>query len=228
MDVVIPLLAVLGLLIFFFVVFQKIKDARRKEFILNYKFPHSIKDKVKAAYPHLKDSETDQVMKALVDYFLIIHSSKAQVVAMPSQVVDLAWHEFILFTKKYDLFCRKSFGYFLHHTPAEAMKSQDEAQVGIKRAWKIACFLSTVSPYLPKKLPLIFAIDARLNIKDGFHYQINCKRLTSNDLVGAGTVTVSPGGAYCVNNIGCVAGCSGSNGCSGGDAGGTGGGCGGN
>lgn len=36
----------------------------------------------------------------------------------PSQQVDLAWHEFILFTKLYSEFCNAHFGRFIHHYPA--------------------------------------------------------------------------------------------------------------
>jgi hypothetical protein len=35
----------------------------------------------------------------------------------PSQRIDLAWHEFILFTKDYQAFCLNYFGRFIHHVP---------------------------------------------------------------------------------------------------------------
>lgn len=35
----------------------------------------------------------------------------------PSLPVDLAWHEFILFTRKYASFCQEKFGRFIHHHP---------------------------------------------------------------------------------------------------------------
>jgi len=35
----------------------------------------------------------------------------------PSHIVDLAWHEFILFTKYYAAFCDTHFGHFIHHHP---------------------------------------------------------------------------------------------------------------
>ncbi len=46
-----------------------------------------------------------------------------RMVAMPSQVVDVAWHELILHTRLYQHVCRKGLGRFLHHTPAQAMRS---------------------------------------------------------------------------------------------------------
>lgn len=35
----------------------------------------------------------------------------------PSHKVDLAWHEFILFTRAYHRFCESYFGEYIHHTP---------------------------------------------------------------------------------------------------------------
>ena len=35
----------------------------------------------------------------------------------PPLVLDLAWHEFILFTRAYSAYCQKHFGRFIHHTP---------------------------------------------------------------------------------------------------------------
>lgn len=35
----------------------------------------------------------------------------------PSIIVDLTWHEFILYTRLYHDFCMDKFGRFIHHTP---------------------------------------------------------------------------------------------------------------
>ncbi|MAV38541.1 MAG: hypothetical protein CMJ59_24145 [Planctomycetaceae bacterium] len=35
----------------------------------------------------------------------------------PSHVIDLAWHEWILFTRAYTQFCQAQFGRYMHHTP---------------------------------------------------------------------------------------------------------------
>ena len=35
----------------------------------------------------------------------------------PPRLLDLAWHEFILFTRLYDNFCRRYLGRFIHHEP---------------------------------------------------------------------------------------------------------------
>ena len=223
MDVIYPTIFILVLLVLSLVAYQKVQSKRRSAFISSYEFPESIKNKVSKSYPHLDASEVDQVIRGLRDYFHLILLSQRKMVAMPSQVVDVAWHEFILFTKEYSRFCSKALGRFLHHTPAEAMKSRNEAQSSIKRAWRISCHREQINPYTPKRLPIIFALDARLKIEDGFHYELDCMKLQSSNSGGG----MSDGG-YCGSHIGCSSGCAGSAGDGGcaGDAGG-GSGCGG-
>jgi hypothetical protein len=125
-------------------------------------------------------------------------------VAMPSQVVDVAWHEFILFTREYEKFSKKAIGGFLHHTPTEAMRTPTLAQEGIKRTWRLACANENISPSSPQRLPLLFAIDSLFNIDDGFTYSLNCKDKSSPNY----------GSGYCAGHIGCTSGCGGDSGAS--------------
>lgn len=222
MDVILPIFSTAIVVILSYVIYQKVQSGRRAAFIKNYQFPESIKNKVSHVYPHLTTSETEQVIKSLREYFYLISLSNKKTVAMPSQVVDIAWHEFILFTREYAKFCASALGRFLHHTPAEAMQSKNVAQSGIKRAWRISCHRENINPTAPKRLPLIFALDAQLKIEDGFHYELNCMSSPSSTLGGGAS-----GIGYCGSHIGCSSGCAGSagdGGCSG-DSGG--GGCGG-
>lgn len=189
----------------------------RTKMIETYSFPDSISKKVHTVYPHLNERELQRVIETLRDYFQIVNlAGKNKATAMPSQVVDVAWHEFILFTQEYHRFCKRALGRYIHHTPAEAMKSKTTAQKQLKRTWRIACFMEHISPASPARLPRIFAIDSQLKIEDGFKYALNCKK--------------SPNDEYCASHIGCSSGCSGSagvDGCSGGASGSSGssGGC---
>jgi len=192
---------------------------KRTKFIDNYIFPVAIKNKIKGKYPHLTEDNLYYVGKALRDYFHVCNLAGKRMVSMPSQVVDEAWHEFILYTNKYDSFCKKALGRFLHHVPAEAMPTPTLAKEGIKRAWRLSCFREKIDPTTPHKLPLLFAIDAQLGIANGFFYTRDCK--------------ASGGEAYCATHIGCAAGCGSGSGCASGNSGdtgcssGCGGGCGG-
>jgi hypothetical protein len=193
----------------------------KKRFIQHYLFDSAIAQRVQAKHPQLSEQDVALVMQGLRDYFMLCQRSKRRMVSMPSQVVDDAWHEFILFTRAYQDFCCQAFGRFLHHTPAEAMASPTQAQDGIKRAWRLACAHEGLDPKQPRDLPLLFAIDARLGIKDGFHYTINCRQPNT------------AGKPYCASHISCGGGCGGASGSSSSasndqhDASGCGGGCGG-
>lgn len=183
---------------------------QRQRRIEQFRFPDAIVNKVSQAYPHLGEGEVSRVMDGLRDYFLVCNLAGRRMVAMPSQAVDLAWHEFILHTRLYQLFCRRSLGRFLHHMPAEAMRSPTQAQEGIKRAWRVSCLREGINPQSPSRLPLLFALDDELNIPDGFRYSLDCKR--------------GKGDGYCAGHIGCSSGCgggcTGDSGCSGGCGGG--------
>jgi len=170
--------------------------ARQLKYIEQNHFHNGIRRKLSQKHPQLTEPQLDMVFQGLKDYFRICHQAKKRIVSMPSQVIDDAWHEFILSTRIYEKFCIKAMGRFLHHTPAEAMPTPTLAKTGIKRTWRLACALEQINPKKPLRLPLIFAIDGLLNINNGFIYQLDCKK---NGAEG-----------YCASHIGCSSGCGGS------------------
>lgn len=198
----------------------------RAKYINGYRFPGKIKLSVQQRYPHLDEHQVEQVIEQLREYFHIYNQSGKEFVSMPSEAVDTAWHEFILFTQKYALFCQQAFGRFLHHTPAEGMAKPDLAQKGIKNAWRLACIRANINPLSPVKLPMLFAIDSLYNIEGGHVYQLDCQLGMKNAAANTYCVTHAMTGR---TTPGCGGGCgSGSNTSSAGDgcSSGCGGGCG--
>ncbi len=186
----------------------------RLAWIARQNIPPGVERRFRERRPELNDADVQQVGQGLRDYFHICcQAGSRRMVSMPSQVVDELWHEFILFTRDYARFCDKALGRFLHHVPAEAMRSKTQAQDGIKRAWRLACQKEKINPRHPLKLPLLFRIDRELDIENGFVYSLDCRR-------------DSRGNAYCGGDIGCGGGCAGGGDSDGGDSG-CGGGCGG-
>jgi hypothetical protein len=178
----------------------KANKAKRLKYIEQYYFHKGVRHKLSQKHPQLTEQQLDMVFQGLKDYFRICYQAKNRMVSMPSQVIDDAWHEFILSTRIYEQFCNKALGRFLHHTPAEAMPTPTLAKDGIKRTWRLACALEQIDPKKPVRLPLVFAMDALLNINNGFVYQLDCKKNT--------------GSGYCASHIGCSSGCGGSSGSS--------------
>lgn len=159
--------------------------AARAEYIRGYKLPVGLFDKLRKQRPELSIKDCQLVSHALRQYFLTYLKSGCRFVSMPSQVVDDLWHELILYTRAYEVFCRKAFGRFLHHTPAVVLGSARDSNAGLRRCWWFACLEENINPRKPTRLPLLFALDAKLKIADGFRYAVNCSGLTEQNESGA-------------------------------------------
>jgi hypothetical protein len=197
--------------------------------------PQFLKRKLRETYPQLSGKDCDLVERGLRQFFLATLRSGKQFVAMPSRVVDAMWHEFILHTRAYRDWCELTLGWFLHHTPAEALGAQAKGNDGLRRAWYWACRDEAIQPRRPTRLPLLFALDAKLDIANGFHYQPDCHDIRRKSQQGGD----SGGGSYCgtdfssdsfsgdAGSMGGSESSGGSSDAAGGDGGSDGGGCGG-
>ncbi|MBB5020219.1 hypothetical protein HNQ59_003536 [Chitinivorax tropicus] len=155
------------------------RHRRRAQFLRQYEFPKSLIVRFRNNRPELTEHQLKQVEAGLRQYFRISQRSNRKLVAMPSKVVDELWHEFILHTRNYQDFCRKAFGYFLHHTPAASMSSPTTQQHAIRRAWHLACFDEGIPVHSTQQVPLIFGLDLTLSIAGGFYYVPDCRATNS-------------------------------------------------
>lgn len=211
------------------------RQLARAEFIRNFTFPHGLFDKVRAKRPELDTKQLQLVAHALRQFFLAYLRSGRRYVSMPSQVADDLWHEFILYTRHYDTFCRRAFGGFLHHTPAVALsraRAEQQQNIGLRRVWWFACKEENINPRAATRLPLLFALDAKLGIADGFVYRPDCSRQRTRD-GAAGGAAVHCGSDFSDSTFdgstegfgdfaaeGGASGCGGDSGCGGGCGGG--------
>jgi len=72
--------------------------------ISGYCFPSHLHTPVGAAYPYLDAEQQHSVIEGLREYFQICNIAGKSLIAMPSQAVDRARHEFILSTRAYESF----------------------------------------------------------------------------------------------------------------------------
>jgi len=134
-------------------------------------------------------------------FFLVYLKGGRRNVAMPSQAVDDLWHEFILYTKNYDAFCRRAFGQFLHHSPAIVLNAADKpGNAGLRRVWWHACLEENINPRRPTRLPLLFALDKKLAIPGGFIYALDCNAVRRTSDHGSATV-VNCGGDFSSTSV---------------------------
>lgn len=169
---------------------SKARAARRADFIRTYMFPPGLLEKLAVHHPQLGVKERQIVARALRQFFLAHLQSGCKFVAMPSQVVDALWHEFILYTRHYEAFCKQAFGRYMHHSPAIVLGTRHDSNAGLRRVWWYCCKEENINPRKPTRLPLLFALDAKYNIANGFRYEANCQGVrrtdaNSNDASGA-------------------------------------------
>jgi len=185
----------------FFVVFLSLlafgglrawETSRRRQFIRESRFPPFLVTKLRARYPQLSVGDADLVLRGLRQFFLAYLRCGRQFVAMPSQVVDFAWHEFILHTRAYQLWCDAAFGKLLHHTPAEVLGRDPKRNDGLRRTWYWACKEESINPRQPSRLPLLFALDKKFAIAGGFVYVPDCRNIDQQ----------SGSDAYCGSSFG--------------------------
>lgn len=176
---------IFALCLILIIMWLRLRKAARSDYIRSYMFPAGLLDKLQKIRPELSLKDRQLVAHALRQFFQVYHRSGYRHIAMPSQVVDDLWHEFILYTKNYQAFCQKAFGRYLHHTPASALSPELRNNDGLRTCWHYACLEENINPKRPTRLPLLFALDAKWNLANGFYYTPNCSQLTAGS---AGTV----------------------------------------
>ena len=80
----------------------------------------------------------------------------------------------------------------MHHTPTEALGKKSDRNDGLRRAWFWACRDEAINPRAPTRLPLLFALDAKLAIAGGFRYVPDC-----SDIARKSDQNGDSSGAYC-------------------------------
>ena len=154
------------------------EQSLRRQFVRDAALPRFLVDKLLAAYPQMKAGDAELVLRGLRQFFMAHLRSGRQFVGMPSKVVDAAWHEFILHTQAYQLWCESAFGSLLHHTPAEVLGgSNAKRNDGLRRTWYWACKEESIDPRKPTRLPLLFALDKKFGIAGGYVYEANCESI---------------------------------------------------
>lgn len=159
------------------VLWRRQRALRREAYIRHFELPRGLFERLRRQRPGLSTRDCQLVAQALRQFFLAHLKSGRGFVSMPSQVADDLWHEFILYTRHYEVFCRKAFGRFMHHTPAVVLGARRQSNAGLRRCFWWACKEENINPRRPARLPLLFALDQKLGIADGFFYVPDCSAL---------------------------------------------------
>lgn len=92
---------------------------------LEYKAPEVIAQ-FERAHPELKKDSHLIFNETLKWLWACTHKQgPALIISTEIEVIDLMWHQFILFTKDYSEFCKTYLGQFIHHDPLTTSQLQE-------------------------------------------------------------------------------------------------------
>lgn len=171
-------LCVLFGLFFVAIATHKKRRARKaRSVVRRYVFPQHLQQALGEKYPLLTQSDIALVFDGLRQFFLVCVAENQTdgrcKVRMPSRVIDEAWHLFLLDTREYARFCQLVFGQYLHHVPdTKDLLEEDivEHRQALWNTWFQACELEHIDPFNPHVAPLLFVLDKRFSLPDGYYY----------------------------------------------------------
>jgi hypothetical protein len=142
----------------------------REAFIRETLFPPGLLDTLSTHFPALSLKDRQLVARGLRKFFLAQLKARRQPLTMPSRVVGTLWTAFAQRGAAYEAYCRRSLGRVLPVTAPMALSADAAANAGLRRCWWHACGEENLAPGAPTRVPLLFALDAKLKIEHGHYY----------------------------------------------------------
>jgi hypothetical protein len=66
---------------------------------------------------NLSGEEAETLFRDVLLFLYVCGTTDRKSEITPTKAIDEGWHEFIMFTKDYGIFCKEYFGIFIHHNP---------------------------------------------------------------------------------------------------------------
>ena len=143
----------------------------RERFVREGALPVFLKRKLREAYPGLSAKDCDLAERGLRQFFFACVRSGKKPVAMPSKLVEHLWLAFAADAATYERWCDAAFGRVIAPTAAQSLGSDADVNDALRRAWYWACKDEAIKPKMPTRLPILFALDAKLAVPGGIVYK---------------------------------------------------------
>ena len=140
------------------------RHTRRRAYIENYSFSPLLRTKLRKELDD--DRQVTLALDGLRAWYLACLDAKGEQLGMPSRVVDIAWHEMILFTREYHAFCDRAFGRYLHHSPDAVAGEPMDAMLA--RTLRVLDKHPAGAVTAAAGIPLLFAVDSQAGLADGY------------------------------------------------------------
>ncbi|MBK3780138.1 hypothetical protein G3A43_07695 [Paraburkholderia aspalathi] len=156
------------------------RAAQLRTALYDYEFPLMVVDVFTKENPHLSAGQRDLAFRGLREYFMLMliehQMGRQKPLGMPSELVDEAWHAFVLCTLEYELFCKRFFGRMVHHQPDPSARPglvdpNAEFKSDTCNTW--AAYRNSVRRYPAyftsvSDMPLLFGLDSYVGLTSGW------------------------------------------------------------
>ena len=148
-------------------------DQRRARYLRHYALPKTALYGLQQYYPQLSSEQLAQVEHGLLCFFSYQQASHDQALVPPSVAVAALWAVFAQDTSVYRQFCLRAFGKVYPPVAAAAMGEDKQQSQALSLTWALSCRDEVINPRTPSSLPLLFGLDAALEIRDGLRYRLD-------------------------------------------------------
>jgi hypothetical protein len=155
----------------------------RERFVREGSLPQYPKRQLRLNFPELSGKDCDLVERGLRQFFLASIRSGRKSVAMPSKIVEHLWREFARNTVAYEDWCQMALGRVLSVEAAQRLGYNADQNDALRRTWFWSCREEAIQPNEPTRLPILFALDAKLAIPGGIVYQAQSRELAQRNKI---------------------------------------------
>ena len=147
---------------------------KRRKFAARYQLPEGIEVGLLESYPGLQDLTI--ALRGLREWLRIQVGAPKEPMGMPSKAVGVLWRSFTLDTAAYRDFCRGALGPGCRRRMNKTLLLEDQPLTGVPIARTFALASRDQGIQIPQvlALPVLFTVDAQLEIPDGQWWTLNC------------------------------------------------------
>ena len=165
------------------------KRTTKNHFLDTYLFPKELVKTLREKYPHLKETEVEEVLESMKDFYRFqINKNLSMPQYMPSRVVDFAFQTFFDMPNSSSFFKKSSYlGKSYQRVIPQSTSTSSKETIPVLLAgqydehtnsiisdiWCYFCKEEYIDPFFPLSFPSLFTIDKRLNIPSGFTYELD-------------------------------------------------------
>lgn len=146
------------------------QQALRRQFIRESILPRHLVQAMRERFPALGQHGPELVLRGLRQLFLAQLRAQPRAAACPSYLVEQAWRLLAGYNTAYARWCRTALGRHVEPAAAYALGSNAADNDALRRSWYWACKEESIDPRAPSRLPLLFALDCKYGVAQGFAY----------------------------------------------------------